>query len=438
MLQHLKEVDSAIFGAIEKEKIRQREQIELIASENFVSSAVLEAVGSVLTNKYAEGYPGRRYYGGCDNVDVVEQLAIDRAKQLFGAEHVNVQPHSGSQANSAVYTATLNPGDKILTLSLENGGHLTHGHPKNTSGMLYKVIHYGVSSETGCIDYDQMEQLAKTERPKLITIGASAYSRAIDFKRVSEIAHSYGALVLADIAHIAGLVAAGFHQSPVPHCEFVTTTTHKTLRGPRGGMIMCKAEFAKAIDSAVFPGTQGGPLMHVIAGKAVCFLEALQPEFKQYQKQIIKNAATLAEQMASYGYHIVAGGTDNHLMLVDLRTVHRDLTGKDAEIALESANITVNRNVIPNETRSPLLASGLRLGTPAVTTRGMEEKEMVQIAEFIKTILADPVNKSTISSIERGVLDLCGRFPQPFHSLAEANHSSFPLPGYSTQKCPLG
>ncbi|MDR1232920.1 MAG: serine hydroxymethyltransferase [Puniceicoccales bacterium] len=414
MSQHLKEVDFAVFSTIEKEKIRQREQIELIASENFVSPAILEAVGSVFTNKYAEGYPGRRYYGGCDNADVVEQLAIDRAKQLFGAEHVNIQPHSGSQANSAVYTATLNPGDKILTLSLENGGHLTHGHPKNTSGMLYKVIHYGVSAETGRIDYDQMEQLAKTEHPKLITVGASAYSRAIDFKLVSEIAHSHGALVLADIAHIAGLVATGLHQSPVPYCEFVTTTTHKTLRGARGGMIMCKAEFAKAIDSAVFPGTQGGPLMHIIAGKAVCFLEALKPEFKQYQSQIIKNAATLAEQMASHGYHIVAGGTDNHLMLVDLRTVHKDLTGKDAEIALESANITVNRNVIPNETRSPLLASGLRLGTPAVTTRGMREKEMVKIAEFIKTVLSDPENKSTISSVKHRVLDLCGRFPLPY------------------------
>jgi glycine hydroxymethyltransferase len=414
MTQHLEEIDSAIFNAIEKEKVRQREQIELIASENFVSAAVLEAVGSVLTNKYAEGYPGRRYYGGCDNVDAVEQLAIDRAKQLFGAEHVNVQPHSGSQANSAVYIATLNPGDKILTLSLENGGHLTHGHPKNISGMLYKVIHYGVSAETCRIDYDQMEQLAKTEHPKLITIGASAYSRAIDFKLVSEIAHSCGALVLADIAHIAGLVATGLHQSPVPYCEFVTTTTHKTLRGPRGGMIMCKAEFAKAIDSAVFPGTQGGPLMHIIAGKAVCFLEALKPEFKQYQNQIIKNAAALAEQMASHGYHIVTGGTDNHLMLVDLRTAHKDLTGKDAEIALENANITVNRNVIPNETRNPLLASGLRLGTPAVTSRGMKEKEMVQIAEFIKTILSDPENKSTTSSIKHRVLDLCAKFQQPY------------------------
>jgi glycine hydroxymethyltransferase len=411
MSQHLKEVDFAVFSAIEKEKICQREHIELIASENFVSSAVLEAVGSVLTNKYAEGYPGRRYYGGCANVDIVEQLAIDRAKQLFGAEHVNVQSHSGSQANSAVYTAVLNPGDKILTLSLENGGHLTHGHPKNTSGMLYSVVHYGVSAETGRIDYDQMEQLTKTEHPKLVTIGASAYSRAIDFKLVSEIAHSQGALVLADIAHIAGLVATGLHQSPVPYCEFVTTTTHKTLRGPRGGMIMCKKEFTKAIDSAVFPGTQGGPLMHVIAGKAVCFLEALKPEFKQYQNQIIKNAATLAEQMTSHGYHIVTGGTDNHLILVDIRTVHEDLTGKDAEIALENANITVNRNVIPNETRSPVLASGLRLGTPAVTTRGMGEKEMVQVAGFIKTILSDPENKSTISTIKHEVLDLCNKFP---------------------------
>ncbi|MDR1414121.1 MAG: serine hydroxymethyltransferase [Puniceicoccales bacterium] len=411
---HLEKCDIEIFNAIAKEKIRQNEHIELIASENFVSPAVLEAVGSILTNKYAEGYPQKRYYGGCENVDVVEQLAMDRAKQLFGAEHVNVQPHSGSQANFAVYAAVLQPNDKILTLSLQNGGHLTHGHPKNISGMLYNVFHYDVSPETGCIDYDHMERIAKAERPKLITIGASAYSRSIDFELVAQIAHKNGALVLADIAHIAGLIAAGLHQNPVPHCEFVTTTTHKTLRGPRGGMIMCKKEYAKAIDAMLFPGTQGGPLMHVIAGKAVCFLEALQPAFKEYQMQIIKNAAALSRQMMENGYHIVTGGTDNHLMLVDLRTVHSSIAGNDAQILLEKANITANKNTVPGETRSPFQASGLRLGTPAVTTRGMGENEMIQIADLIAFVLSNAGNQSAILEAKNRALEICKKFPLPY------------------------
>jgi glycine hydroxymethyltransferase len=409
--ESLKNFDAAIFAAIADEKKRQSEHIELIASENFVSTAVLEAVGSVLTNKYAEGYPGRRYYGGCENVDVVEELAIARAKQLFGAEHANVQPHSGSQANSAVYTSVLRPGDKILTLSLADGGHLTHGHPKNTSGMLYNVVHYGISAETGRIDYDQMEQLAAKERPKMITIGASSYSRAIDFKLVSEIAHRHGAVVLADIAHIAGLIVAGLHQSPVPHCEFVTTTTHKTLRGPRGGMIMCKSEFAKSIDSAVFPGTQGGPLMHVIAGKAVCFLEAMTQEFAKYQRQIVANASALSEKMAENGYHVVTGGTDNHLMLIDLRSVHGDLTGLSAQNALERANITTNKNTVPKETRPPFIASGLRLGTPPVTTRGMGEREMSLIADLIAAVLSNANDGDTAASARSEVLRICEKFP---------------------------
>lgn len=409
--ENLKKCDIEVFDAIAQERVRQEEHIELIASENFVSRAVLEAVGSILTNKYAEGYPQRRYYGGCENVDTVEQLAIDRAKQLFGAEHVNVQPHSGSQANFAVYACVLKPGDKILTLSLQNGGHLTHGHPKNISGMLYDVVHYDVHPETGRIDYDQMAQLAETERPKLITIGASAYPRAIDFKLVAEIAHGNGALVLADIAHIAGLIAADLHQSPFPHCEFVTTTTHKTLRGPRGGMVMCKKEYAKAIDSTIFPGTQGGPLMHVIAGKAVCFLEASKPEFREYQRRVIRNAAALAKQMMANGYHVVTGGTDNHLMLIDLRTVHGNMSGNDAQILLERANITANKNTVPNETRPPFQASGLRLGTPAMTTRGMGENEMVQIADLIATVLKNADNRGAIADARHQTLEICSRFP---------------------------
>ncbi len=406
--------DNDVFNCIENERQRQNQHIELIASENFTSQAVMEAVGSVLTNKYAEGYPGKRYYGGCNNVDNIEQLAIDRAKELFGAEHVNVQPHSGSQANAAVYLSCLKPGDKILTLSLENGGHLTHGHPKNFSGILYDVVHYNVSHETGYIDYQEMADVAKKEHPKLITIGASAYSRIIDFKLVSEIAHKNGALVLADIAHIAGLVATGLHPSPVPYCDFVTSTTHKTLRGPRGGIIMCKSEYAQSIDSAVFPGTQGGPLMHVIAGKAVCFKEALMPSFKEYQRQVITNAHTLAQRLMVNGYHIVTGGTDNHLLLVDLRTVNKNITGKDAQNALESANITTNRNTVPNETRSPFLASGLRLGTPAVTTRGMKTQEMIMIADWITQILHDITNTTTIEKVKSEVIDLCSQYPLPY------------------------
>jgi glycine hydroxymethyltransferase len=408
---YLKATDPDIFSAIASEEIRQNEHIELIASENFVSNAVLEAVGSVLTNKYAEGYPQKRYYGGCKNVDTVEQIAIDRAKQLFGAEHVNVQPHSGSQANFAVYVSTLGPGDKILTLSLQNGGHLTHGHQKNISGMLYRVVHYDIRSDTGYIDYDQMEQIAKIEHPKLLTIGASAHPRAIDFELVARIAHENGALVLADIAHIAGLVAVGLHQSPIPHCDFVTTTTHKTLRGPRGGMIMCKKEYAKAIDSALFPGTQGGPLMHVIAGKAVCFLEAQTVEFKEYQKQVVENAAALAKQMAANGYHVVSGGTDNHLMLIDLRPMHGDMTGNDAQNLLECANITVNKNTVPGETRPPFQASGLRLGTPAVTTRGMKEPEMAQIADLISAVLSNGGDQRTVEGAKDAALEICRQFP---------------------------
>jgi glycine hydroxymethyltransferase len=373
----LEKVDPAIASIIKMEGKRQQQHIELIASENFTSPAVMEAVGSVLTNKYAEGYPSKRYYGGCECVDQVESLAMERAQQLFGCEHVNVQPHSGSQANTAVYFACLKPGDKILTMSLEHGGHLTHGHPKNISGMLYDVVHYGISEQTGEIDYDHLESMAKTHRPKLITIGASAYSRTIDFERVGIIAQKYEALLMADMAHIAGLVAVGLHPSPIPYADFVTTTTHKTLRGPRGGMIMCKEKWAKAIDSAIFPGIQGGPLMHIIAGKAVCFLEALKPEFKQYQQQIINNTKTLCGAMRERGFSIVSGTTNNHLFSIDLRPTHPEISGHKAQVALEGAHITLNKNAIPNETRSPFQASGIRIGTPAVTTRGMKEHEML-------------------------------------------------------------
>ncbi|MDR2200800.1 MAG: serine hydroxymethyltransferase, partial [Puniceicoccales bacterium] len=365
----LQRTDPLIASFIDGELRRQRQHIELIASENFTSPAVIEAVGSILTNKYAEGYPQKRYYGGCEFVDQVESTAITRAQQLFQCEHVNVQPHSGSQANTAVYMACLKPGDRILTMSLEHGGHLTHGYAKNISGMLYNVTHYGVAEQSGEIDYDQMECIANEQRPKMITIGASAYSRTIDFERVGKIAKNCGALLMADIAHIAGLVATGLHPSPVPHADFVTTTTHKTLRGPRGGMIMCKEAWAKAIDSALFPGTQGGPLMHVIAGKAVCFWEALQPEFKRYQQQILANSKALCQRLKEHGFRIVANGTDNHLFLIDLRPTLPEISGKDAQIALEQANITLNKNTVPNETRSPFQASGIRIGTPAVTTR---------------------------------------------------------------------
>ena len=410
----LAELDPAIHAVLEDEKQRQRTHLELIASENFTLPAIIETTGSVLTNKYAEGYPAKRYYGGCEHVDVAENLAIERAKILFGAEYANVQPHSGSQANTAVYFAMLKPGDKILTMSLQDGGHLTHGHPKNCSGMLYNVVNYGVNPETGYIDYDKIQRLAETEKPKLITVGASAYPRTIDFERMGAIAKANGALLLADIAHIAGLVAAGLHPSPVPHADFVTTTTHKTLRGPRGGLILCKEEYGKAIDSAVFPGNQGGPLMHVIAGKAVCFGEAAKEDFKHYQQQVKDNSKCLAESFISKGFHLVSGGSDNHLMLLDLRPSHPDLTGKQGQLALEKANVTLNRNTVPGETRSPFQTSGLRIGTPAVTSRGMREDSMTAIASIISTVLEDIENESSIAEAKQKALALCANFPLPY------------------------
>ena len=410
----LAEIDPAIHQAIEDERSRQNSHIELIASENFTLPAIIEATGSVMTNKYAEGYPAKRYYGGCEHVDVAENLAIERAKKLFGAEYANVQPHSGSQANTAVYFAMLQPGDKILTMSLEDGGHLTHGHPKNCSGMLYNVINYGVNKKTGFIDYDLIEELAAKEKPKLITVGASAYPRIIDFERMGKIAQANGSLLLADIAHIAGLVAAGLHPSPVPHADFVTTTTHKTLRGPRGGLILCKEEHGKSIDSAVFPGNQGGPLMHVIAAKAVCFNEAIKPDFRSYQEQVIANSKSLASDLSEFGFNLVSGGSDNHLMLLDLRPSHPDLTGKQAQLALEGANITLNRNTVPGETRSPFQTSGLRIGTPAVTSRGMEIQEMSEIASIIHTVINSPDDSSEVATAKQKALALCERFPLPY------------------------
>lgn len=410
-MKYLKQTDPEIYDAILGERRRQETHLELIASENFTSRAVLEAAGTILTNKYAEGYPGRRYYGGCDFVDRVEQLAIDRAKALFNADHANVQPHSGSQANIAVYTAVLRPGDKILTMSLTHGGHLSHGYEKNLSGMLYRVYHYETSIETGRIDYDQIEEIAERERVKLVTVGASAYPRQIDFKRVADIAHRTGALVMADIAHISGLVAAGLHPSPVPHCDFVTMTTHKTLRGPRGGLILCKKEFARAIDSALFPGTQGGPLMHIIAAKAVCFAEALQPAFRTYQQLVIDNAKALAQTLFDRGFKLVSDGTDNHLLLVDLRQNFPNMTGKTAQTILEAANITTNRNTVPGETRSPFQTSGLRLGTAAVSTRKMGIDEMTLIGELIDDLLRSNDDEKKINEIKNKVLNLCGKFP---------------------------
>lgn len=405
----LKSFDPELFDAIAKETMRQEYKLELIASENLVSERVLEAQGSLLTNKYAEGYPGKRYYGGCEYVDIAEDLAINRAKELFGAEHVNVQPHSGSQANMAVYFAVLQPGDTILGMNLAHGGHLTHGSPVNFSGRLYNVVPYGVKKDTEYIDYDEVESLAKEHKPKLIVVGASAYPRVIDFKRFREIADSVGAYVMVDMAHIAGLIATGLHPNPVPYAEFVTTTTHKTLRGPRGGMIMCRERFAKDINSRIFPGIQGGPLMHIIAAKAVAFKEALLPEFKEYQQQVINNASSLAASLADKGFRIVSGGTDTHLMLVDLTT--KGLTGKVAEEALDKAGITTNKNGIPFDTQSPFITSGIRIGTPAVTTRGMKEGEMDKIAEFIHTILSDVVNGSLQERIKGEVKDLCQKFP---------------------------
>ena len=410
----LSEVDPQIHQAIEQERQRQQTHIELIASENFTLPAIIEATGSVLTNTYAEGYPGKRYYGGCEHVDVAESLAIERAKRLFGADHANVQPHSGSQANTAVYFAMLQPGDKILTMSLQDGGHLTHGHPKNCSGMLYDVINYGVDPESGRIDYESIESLAAKEKPKLITVGASAYSRTIDFERMGKIARANDALLLADIAHIAGLVATGLHPSPVPHADFVTTTTHKTLRGPRGGLILCREEYAKAIDSAVFPGNQGGPLMHVIAAKATCFQEAGKPEFVSYQKQVKANAHAMADALTELGFHVVSGGTDNHLLLLDLRPSHPEMTGKEAQLALEGANLTLNRNTVPGETRSPFQTSGLRIGTPAVATRGMKEPEMRLIADIIHDVLKNPAEEATLKVQREKSLALCSKFALPY------------------------
>ena len=386
--KEIETVDPILAEAMQQEIHRQKNTIELIASENFVSKAVMAAMGSPLTNKYAEGYPGKRYYGGCSYVDVAENLAIERAKELFGAEHANVQPHSGSQANFAVYFAFLKPGDTILGMNLAHGGHLTHGSPVNVSGVQYHIVSYGVDQETGRIDYDEVERLAKECHPKMIVAGASAYSRIIDFPRFRQIADEVGAILMVDMAHIAGLVAAGLHPSPVPYADVVTTTTHKTLRGPRGGMILCKKEHAKAIDKAIFPGIQGGPLCHVIAAKAVCFYEALQPSFKEYQQQILNNAAALADALMEKGFDIVSGGTDNHLMLVDLRK--KRITGKKAEKLLEEVGITCNKNAIPFDPEKPFVTSGIRLGTPAATSRGMKEEDMRQIADVINKTLTMP------------------------------------------------
>lgn len=400
----LEVVDKEIFDAIQSERKRQNEKIELIASENFASKAVMEAMGSVFTNKYAEGYPERRYYGGCQNVDLAENYARDRAKKLFNAEYVNVQPHSGAQANMAVYFSVLNPGDTILGMNLAHGGHLTHGSPVNFSGKLYNIVPYGVN-ENGYIDYDEVERIALECKPKLIVAGASAYPRIIDFKRFREISDKVSAYLMVDMAHIAGLVAAGLHPSPVPYADFVTTTTHKTLRGPRGGMILCKEKYAKDIDKSVFPGVQGGPLMHVIAGKAVCFKEALSPEFKEYQNQIIKNAKVLAEELMKKDFKLVSGGTDNHLILVDL--TNKSITGKEAEEMLDEVGITVNKNAIPFDKQKPNITSGIRIGTPAMTTRGMKEEEMERIAEFIN----DAMNGKDKEVLRKEVLKLTAKFP---------------------------
>jgi len=405
----LKDFDPEVYAAILGETEREEHQLELIASENMVSEAVLEAQGSVMTNKYAEGYPGKRYYGGCEHVDKTEQLAIDRAKELFGADYVNVQPHAGAQANMAVYFAVLDPGDTILGMNLSHGGHLTHGSPVNFSGFLYNVVAYGVREDDQRIDYDEVRDLAREHRPRMIIAGASAYPRIIDFEKFRAVCDEVGAVFFVDMAHIAGLVAAGEHPSPVPHAHIVTTTTHKTLRGPRGGMILSTEEWAKKLGSRVFPGSQGGPLEHVIAAKAVAFKEALTPEFRQYQKQIVLNAAVLAEELKNQGFKLVSGGTDNHLMLVDLR--EEEFTGKDAEEALDKAGITANKNTVPFETRSPFITSGLRIGTPAITTRGMKEPEMVRIGQWIGEALRNRDSESALIRIKNEVRELCERFP---------------------------
>jgi glycine hydroxymethyltransferase len=410
-MDYLQSIDPDIFEAIRGEAARQGSQLELIASENFVSRAVLEALGTVLTNKYAEGLPGKRYYGGCEFVDVAEELARERALQLFSADHANVQPHSGAQANMAGYFALLDPGDTILGMDLSHGGHLTHGSSVNFSGQLYDVVSYGVRDSDARIDYDLLRDQALKVRPKMIVAGASAYPRTIDFEVFGDIARECGAYLLVDMAHIAGLVAAGLHPSPVPHADIVTTTTHKTLRGPRGGMILCKKEHAKAVDKAVFPGMQGGPLMHVIAAKAVSFKEALQPDFAAYQRQVIANADALADGLVGHGFSLVSGGTDNHLLLVDLRGSHPELTGKEAEHALESAGMTVNKNTVPGETRSPFVTSGLRIGTPAVTTRGLMEPEMHRIADWIAAVLTNTADEAVITRSRTEIETMCAAFP---------------------------
>ena len=410
LMENLKTADPAVAEAIDKELNRQRTKLELIASENIVSKAVLEAQGSVLTNKYAEGYPGKRYYGGCEFVDVVEQLAIDRAKKLFGAAYANVQPHSGAQANMAVFFALLQPGDTVMGMNLTDGGHLTHGSPVNMSGKYFHIVPYGVRKEDERIDYDELERIAKDCQPKLIVAGASAYARVIDFERMAKIAHGVGAYLMVDIAHIAGLVAAGLHPSPVPYADVVTTTTHKTLRGPRGGMILCKdAEFGKQFNKAIFPGIQGGPLMHVIAAKAVALGEALKPSFKEYAKQVIKNAKVLADELTANGFRIVTGGTDNHLMLVDLTSKH--LTGKEAQNLLDEVNITVNKNTIPFEPLSPFVTSGIRLGSPALTTRGFKEADMKEVADIIALVLDHPEDAAKKDEAKRRVAALCKKYP---------------------------
>ena len=410
LLTNLKTVDPEIQKAIDQELSRQREKLEMIASENIVSTAVMQAQGSILTNKYAEGYPGKRYYGGCEYVDIVEQLAIDRAKKLFGAEYANVQPHSGAQANTAVYFALLEPGDTILGMNLTDGGHLTHGSPVNISGKYFKIIPYGVDKETERIDYDELERLAKEHQPKLIVGGASAYSRVIDFERMAQIAKSVGAYFMVDMAHIAGLVAAGLHPSPVPYADVVTTTTHKTLRGPRGGLILCRdAEFGKQFNKAIFPGIQGGPLMHVIAAKAVAFKEALSDEFKVFQQQVLDNAKALADELVKKGFRIVSSGTDNHLMLVDLRS--KNITGKEAQFLLDEIGITANRNTIPFEPLSPFVTSGIRLGTPALTTRGLKEEDIREVADIIADVIENREDSAVIETTKAKVQAICKKFP---------------------------
>ncbi|HRE39827.1 MAG TPA: serine hydroxymethyltransferase [Ignavibacteria bacterium] len=425
-MEYLKKEDSEIFDAISKEENRQREKLEMIASENFVSKAVMEAQGSVLTNKYAEGYPGKRYYGGCEFVDIAEDLARDRAKKLFGASYVNVQPHSGSQANMSVYFVLVKPGDKVMGMNLSHGGHLTHGSPVNFSGQLYNFVQYGINTETGFIDYDLVADTAKREKPKMITVGASAYSRNIDYKKFREIADSVGAFLLADIAHPAGLIAKKLLNDPIPYCHVVTTTTHKTLRGPRGGMVMMGNDFenpfgivapksgrvknmSELLDSMVMPGVQGGPLMHVIAAKAVAFKEALQDDFEIYTKQIVANAKTLANELMNYGFNVISGGTDNHLMLIDLR--NKNISGKAAEEVLDEIGLTCNKNSVPNDDKSPLVTSGIRLGTPALTSRGMKENEMKIIAGFINDIISDPKNDEVKKRVSADILDLTSKFP---------------------------